>query len=160
MTKLYAAAGVLALCLLLVLVYVASIFGRPPMPVPLGTVLWDDETGFTVSKVSHHEVSAGTSAYDVTVRIYCPFGERYAWTLRSAHVFDNAGRTYYAVAGTGAHRILGATDTEHLRFLLPSNVEQPALVFDDTLGFASFAGAMRAGPPELYEPHRFNLRYE
>ena len=130
------------------------------MPVPLGTVLWDDETGFTVSKVAHHRVSSGTSAYEVTVRIYCPFGERYAWALHSAHVFDNNGRSYYAAAGTAAHRILGATDTEHLTFLLPSDVEQPALVFDDTLNLSSLAGALRAGPPELYEPHRFNLRYD
>jgi hypothetical protein len=161
MTKLYTAAGgALAVCILGLAVYAVSIFGRPPMPVPLGTVLWDDETGFTVSRVAHHPVSAGTSAYEVTVRMYCPFGERYGWTLHSAHVFDNSGRTYYASSGSAAHRILGATDTEHLTFLLPANVEQPALVFDDTLRLSSIAGALRAGPPELYEPHRFNLRYD
>ncbi len=161
MTKLSAAAGItLAACLLGLAVYAVSIFGRPPMPVPLGAVLWVDETGFTVSKVAHHPVSAGTSAYEVAVRVYCPFGERYRWTLRSAHAFDNSGRTYYASAGTPAHRILGAAETEHLMFLLPANVEQPALVFDDTLGLWAVAGALRAGPPELYEPHRFNLRYD
>ncbi len=160
MTKLYAAVAIaLAVCLLGLSAYLGSIFGRPPMPVPLGTILWDDETGFTVSKVASHPVSAATTAYEVTVRVYCPFGERYPWTPRSAHVFDNNGRAYYASASTAAHRILGATDTEHLTFLLPANVEQPALVFNDTLGLSSIAGALRAGPPELYEPHRFNLRY-
>ncbi len=117
------------------------------MPVSLGTVLWDDETGFSVSKVARHPVSAA-------------YGERYAWTLHSAHVFDNNGRTYAANAGSAAHRILGAMDTEHLTFLLPANVEQPAIVFDDTLRWSSIAGALRAGHPELYEPHRFNLRYD
>ena len=154
------AAIALAVCLLGLAAYAASIFGRPPMPVALGAVLWDDETGFTVTKVAHHPVSSGTSAYEVTVRIYCPFGERYAWTPRSAHVFDNNGRTYYATAGSAAHRILGAAENEHLTFLLPRNVEQPALVFDDTLSLWSVAGALRAGPAELYEPHRFNLRYD
>jgi hypothetical protein len=100
------------------------------------------------------------TAYEVTVRVYCPFGERYRWTPRSTHVFDNGGHTYYASAGTAAHKILGATSTEHMTFLLPAGVEQPALVFDDTVGLLPMLGALRAGPPELYEPHRFNLRYD
>jgi hypothetical protein len=161
MTKLYiAAAAFVAVCALGLAAYLLSIYGRPPVPVPLGTVLWDYETGFTVSKVVRHPVSSATTAYDVTVRVYCPYGERYRWTLRSAHVFDNNGHTYYASAGTAAHRILGAADTERLTFLLPAGVEQPALVFDDTLGLLPIVDALRAGPPELYEPHRFNLRYE
>jgi len=161
MTKLYGGAGIaFAVCLLTLTAYVLSVFGRPPMPVPLGTGLWDDATGFTGSNVTRRRVSVRTSAYQVTVRVYCPFGERYVWTSRSAHVFDNNGRTYYASGSVPSHRVLGAAETEHLTFLLPANVEQPALVFDDTLGWWSFAGALRAGPAELYEPHRFNLRYD
>jgi hypothetical protein len=154
------AAGILAVLVLGLGAYAMSVFGRPPMPVPLGTVLRGYETGFTVTKVVRHAASAGMTAYDVTVRVFCPYGERYLWTLRSAHVFDNYGRTYYASSGTPAHRILGASDTEHMTFLLPADVEQPALIFDDTLGFWPVIEALRAGPPELYEPHRFNLRYD
>jgi hypothetical protein len=161
MTKLLVGAACLAaFCLVIAGAYAASIFGRPPMPVPLGTVLWGYETGFTVTKVVRRPASRGIVAYEVTARVYCPFGERYRWTPCSAHIFDNAGRTYYASAGIAAHKILGATDTEHVTFLLPADVEQPALVFDDTLGLWSMLGALRAGPPELYEPHRFNLRYD
>ena len=154
------AAGVLAFGTLCLAAYALSIFGRPPMPVPLGTVLSGYETGFTVTKIVRHAATGGTTAYEVTARVFCPYGERYHWTLRSAHVFDNYGRTYYAVAGTPAHKILGASDTEHMTFLLPTGVEQPALVFDDALGFAAVIEALQAGPPELYEPHRFNLRYD
>ncbi len=141
-------------------VYALSIYGRPPMPVPLGTVLWDYETGFTITTVVRHPASAGMTAYEVTARVFCPYGERYHWTTRSAHVFDNYGHSYYAIAGTAAQRILGASDTEHMTFVLPNGIEQPALVFDDTLGFLPIIDALRAGHPELYEPHRFNLRYD
>src|SRR5438045_2687871 len=89
------AAGVLAFVALGLGAYAMSIAGRPPMPVPLGTVLHGYETGFTVTKVVRGPVSAGTVAYEVTARVFCPYGERYRWTLRSAHVFDNSGRTYY-----------------------------------------------------------------
>jgi len=150
-----AACGV-ALILGIAGLYAVSVFGRPPMPVRLGTVLWGYETGFTVTKVVRRPASDGMVAYDVTARVYCPFGERYRWTPRSAHVFDNSGRIYFAIAGTAAHKILGASDTEHLVFLLPLDVEQPALVFDDALSPWSVIAAL----PELYEPHRFNLRYE
>src|SRR5690348_6766426 len=103
-----------------------SIFGRPPQPVPLGTVIWDYETGFTVARVDRRETRQGTTEYDVTARVFCPFGERYSWTPKSAHVIDNDGRAYYAVMATPAHKILGASDTEHLVFNLPQNIEQPA----------------------------------
>ncbi len=160
MTKLFivAAAGVATLCVLAVCVYLASLYGRPPMPVPFGTVLWDYETGFTVTGVVRRPAREGTTAYDVTARVFCPFGERYRWTLRSAHVFDNNGRAYYASAGTPAHKILGATDTEHLTFLLPNNIEQPALVFDETQSVLAILDELRVG--RIYEPHRFNLRYD
>lgn len=162
MTKLLAIVGasIVGLGVLVVCAYLASIYGRPPMPLPLGTVLWDYETGFTVTSVARHSALAGMTAYEVTARVFCPYGERYHWTPRSAHVFDNDGRTYYANAGTAAHKILGATDTEHLTFLLPTAIEQPALVFDDTIGILPIIDSLRAGPPELYEPHRFNLRYD
>ncbi|HET9393497.1 MAG TPA: hypothetical protein VFO29_08295 [Candidatus Rubrimentiphilum sp.] len=155
-----AGAGLLAFVMLGPAAYAMCVFGRPPMPVPLGAVLRGYETGFTVTKVIRRPASSGLTAYDVTARVFCPYGERYHWTLRSAHVFDNDGRTYYASSGTPAHRVLGASDTEHMTFLLPTDAEQPALVFDETLGFWSVIEALRAGPPELYEPHRFNLRYD
>jgi len=137
MTKLIsiAAISLLAVVVLGLGVYAMSILGRPPMPVPLGTVLWDYETGFTVTNVERHPALPGMTAYEVIARVFCPYGERYHWTLRSAHVFDNHGRAYYATAGTAAHKILGASDTEHLTFVLPNGIEQPALVFDDTLGY-------------------------
>src|SRR5260370_38358173 len=90
------AAVVLAFVVLGLGAYAMSIAGRPPMPVPLGTVLRGYETGFTVTKVVRRPVSAGTVAYEVSARVFCPYGERYHWTLRSAHVFDNSGRTYFA----------------------------------------------------------------
>ena len=163
MAKLFSIAAIVlvAFAVLGLGAYAMSILGRPPMPVPLGTVLWDYETGFTVTNVERQSASPGMTAYVVTARVFCPYGERYHWTLRSAHVFDNAGRAYYAAAGTAAHKILGATDTEHLMFILPNGIEQPALVFDDTLGFGPIVKeALRAAPFGLYEPHRFNLRYD
>lgn len=159
MTKLYGAAALLAaICVLVVGAYLISIYGRPPMPVPLGTVLWDYETGFTVANVTRHPLRPGVTAYDVTVRVFCPFGERYVWTPRSAHAIDNSGRAYYATAATPAHRVLGASETERMSFELPEGVEQPALVFDETLGSGAILDELRVG--RLYEPHRFNLRYD
>lgn len=141
-------------------VYALSIFGRSPRPVPLGTVVWAYETGFTVTHVTRRPASPGMTAYDVTVRVFCPYGERYRWTPQVAHVIDNGERAYGAAAATPAHKILGASDTEHMTFVLPDGIEQPALVFDDTLGFDGFVHSMTAGPPEFYERRRFNLRYD
>ena len=159
MTKLLtAAAACLALAALVVSAYLMSVYGRPPMPVAFGTVLWDYETGFTVTGVARTPLPSGRTAYGVTVRVLCPFGERYTWTPRSAHVIDNSGHSYYAASATAAHKILGASDTEHLTFDLPNGIEQPALVFDDATSFASIFDELRLG--RIYEPHRFNLRYD
>jgi hypothetical protein len=128
------------------------------MPVPLGTVLWDYETGFSVTHVARYPLHSGKTAYEVTVRVFCPFGERYRWTARSAHVIDNGGAAYSAAAVTPEHRIVGAADTEHMTFELPNGIEQPALVFDETMGPAAIFDELRAG--RIYEPHRFNLRYD
>lgn len=128
------------------------------MPVAFGTVVWDYETGFTVTGVARRPLRSGQTAYDVTVRVFCPFGERYGWTPRSAHVIDNGGRSYAAAFATPAHKVLGASDTERLTFVLPDGIEQPALVFDDATSFATIFDELRAG--RVYEPHRFNLRYD
>jgi len=143
---------------LAVAAYALPIVARPPMPVPLGAAIWDYETGFSVTHVVRRPLRAGITAYEVTVRVFCPFGERYRWTPRSAHVIDNAGVAYASAAATPEHRVLGASDTEHMTFDLPSAIEQPALVFDDTLGPAAFFDELRAG--RVYEPARFNLRYD
>ena len=90
--------------------------------------------------------------------MFCPFGERYRWTPHSAHVIDNSGRAYYASAATPDHTILGASDTEHMTFDLPNAVEQPALVFDEAFGIGAIFDELRLG--RIYEPHRFNLRYD
>ena len=159
MTKLLVAAITAAVLFLLAMgTYVASVYGRPPMPLRLGTVLWDYETGFTVTHVARRRLSHGTTAYEVTVRVYCPFGERYRWTPLSAHVIDNSGREYFAAAATPAHRVLGASDTERMTFDLPDGVEQPALVFNEAFGLGAMFDELRAG--RIYEPHRFNLRYD
>jgi hypothetical protein len=157
MTKLIAlaAAGTGAV-VLVAAAYLVSIYGRPPMPVSFGTVIWAYETGFTVTRVARSAASPGTTSYDVTVRVFCPYGERYRWSPRSAHVIDNAGRSYYAAAATPAHKILGASDTEHMTFVLSNDIEQPALVFDDALGFAAIFDELRVG--RIYGAHRFNLR--
>src|SRR5581483_10217306 len=154
MTKL-AVGGILGALLVLVAGYGMSIFGRPPRPVPFGTVVWAYETGFSVSNVARHRSSPGTTAYDVTVRVFCPYGERYAWTPRTAHVIDNDGRPYFAVSATPTHRILGATHTEQMTCQCPHAIEQPALGFDDPLGMGGFTHSLMAGPPEFYERRRF-----
>lgn len=128
------------------------------MPVSFGTVVWDYETGFTVTGVARRPLPGDATAYEVTVRVFCPFRERYRWTPRSAHVIDNAGRSYYAASATPAHKILGASDTEHMTFDLPGGIEQPALVFDDALNFTAIFDELRMG--RIHEPHRFNLRYD
>lgn len=157
MTKLYAAAAV-CICVLGLSGYLVSIYGRPPMPVPLGRVIWEYETGFTVTHVTRRPLNAATTAYGVTVRVFCPFGERYRWTPRSAHVLDNSGRVYYAAAATPEHKIVGASETEQMTFELPSGVEQPALVFDEAMSPAAIFDDLRVG--RIYERHRFNLRYD
>ena len=161
MAKLIAGAGLAAcigVCVLGGCWYLMSFFGRPPQPVAFGTILWSYETGFTVSNVSRSDDAGGMTRYAVTARVFCPFGERYTWTPRSAHVIDNDGRAYYAVSATPEHKILGASDTEHLIFRLPRNIEQPALVFDHAMGFAMMFGDFERGI--VSEPHRFNLRYD
>src|SRR5579863_9557487 len=90
--------------------YLLSIYGRPPRPVALGSVVWDYETGFSVTAVTRSPSSDG-ERYTVHIRVLCPYGERYRWSSRSAHVIDNGGRSYDAIAGTPAHKILGASDS-------------------------------------------------
>lgn len=157
--------------------YLLSIVGRPPMPLEFGQRVWDYECGFTVSHVARtHRVGAITARgtfYLVTARVDCPFGERYHWDPTRAYVIDNRGihgnRYDYSVDGQRAfdrlrgrpptpHTILGASETEYLVFDLPTDIEQPALVFTDTLTVDAFLGDWMEG--KIYEPHRFNLRYD
>lgn len=137
--------------------YLVSIYGRPPSPLPLGKVIWDYETGFTVTGVTRTPSPDG-QFYAVRIRVFCPYGERYQWSSQSAHVIDNDGKSYYAIKGTPPHTILGASDTETLLFDLPKTIAQPALVFDDTQQFADIFDELRAG--RIYERYRFNLRYD
>lgn len=157
------------------LYYGLFIFGRPPMPVAFGTVLWGYECGFTVLDVQRAEqlgkAHARGTYYVVTTRVICPFGERYHWDPARVIVTTNGCRTKYfldaaaaralgprGARATGPHRILGAEETQRLVFDLPQNVEQPSLLFADTFGFEAFAFRMLHG--QLFTPHRFNIRYD
>lgn len=153
----WSALVVVSLVILAGAIYLLSIYGRPPRPVALGKVVWDYETGFTVTGVTRTPLPGG-ERYTVHIRVFCPYGERYQWSSSSAHVIDNDGKPYYAVAGTPAHKVLGASDSETMIFNLPRTIEQPALVFDDTQEFVNIFDELRVG--RIYERYRFNLRYD
>lgn len=166
--------------------YLLNVMGRPPMPVPLGQSVWSYECGFSVLDVRRTpaitaadlSTRAHGTFYVVTAKVACPYGERYVWDdFRSAYVVSNPGvvwggrdRRYYAspegqrllnlINGRAAnpHKVLGATETEQLAFDLPPDIEQPALLFPESLGFLAFLDELRVG--RIYVPHRFNLRYE
>ena len=159
--------------------YALSVAGRPPMPRPFGTILWDYECGFTVNSVSRHKqlgsgptaVRANGEFYVVNATVVCPFGERYRWSPGSAFVGFNRGRAMahpdlraqnvldgIARRSSSAHVVLGAREAQRLVFDLPEDAAQPALFFRDTLGWGAFFD--NAEELRLYTPHRFNLRYD
>jgi hypothetical protein len=159
--------------------YILSVTARPPMPLKFGRVAWDYECGFTVDRVERKNVvqhglrvvRAHGALYLVHARVLCPFGERYRWDPSRAYVASEAApwpTTRYAVdptaqaivdarAGT-PHSVPGASESETLAFDLPTDIPQPALIFTDTIGFATFFDNARVG--RVYIPHRFNLRHD
>ncbi len=178
--------AVAAICLVVLIAgaEAALVFGRPPQPLPLGTVQWFYEVGTTVDSVDRaEEIGAGAHAlrakgifYIVHARIIAPFGLRPTW-----HDSDVAVETF---AHTGAtmppqtftvdepaqavldrqtgrpgpeHLVRGAQQHEDLVFDLPRNVEQPALVFlpaNDPTAMLDIVFL------HFWQPHRFNLRYD
>jgi len=174
------AASVLALGMMaLAGLYVLSVTARPPMPLKFGRVVWDYECGFTVDRVERKSVAqrglrvvhARGALYLVHARVLCPFGERYRWDPSRVYVVSEASpwpATRYAVdpaaqaivdaRAAAAHRVPGASESETLAFDLPTDIQQPALIFTDTIGFATFFDNARVG--RIYMPHRFNLRQD
>jgi hypothetical protein len=178
------AAVVICGWILFVLADVALAYGRPPQPLPLGTLQWLGEVGATVDGVTRaQQIGTGAQAvrakgifYIVHARVSAPFGLRPTW-----HDSDVEVRTF---AGNGAtmpeerfavdepaqtvldrltgrpgptHLVLGAQQHEDLVFDLPRNVEQPALLF---LPANDPAGLLDTIFLRFWQPHRFNLRYD
>ncbi len=160
-------------------------FGRPPQPLPLGTIQWLGEAGVSVDSVDRvASLRAGSSVvrargefYVVHARIVAPYGLRPHWSDRDVEVrtFGHSG----AVGPEGAvysvdeaaqkledrltgrpgpeHEVLGASRREDLVFDLPRNVEQPGIVFkaaNDPMGL------LEVFLWHVWQPHRFNLRYD
>ena len=166
--------------------YVALLaFGRPPQPLAFGTVQWLGEAGVTVDGVDRMaSLRAGTSVvrargvfYVVHARIVAPFGLRPHWSDRGVEVFTfgHTGRTGPEGEAFGVdeaaqkledrltgrpgpeHEVLGASRREDLVFDLPRNVEQPGIVFkaaNDPMGL------LEVFVWHVWQPHRFNLRYD
>ena len=153
---------------------------RPPQPLPLGTIQWTGEVGVTVDSVrrvasigrGRHALHARGVFYIVDARILAPFGLRPTWhdSYVRVETFSGSGGTMregqFAVderaqaildRRTGrpgpVHLVRGAQQREDLVFDLPKNIEQPALVF---LPANSFEGLFDI----VWQPHRFNLRYD
>lgn len=159
-------------------------FGRPPQPLPLGTVQWLGEAGVTVDRVERvSELTGGNDLlrprgvfYIVHARVIAPFGLRPTWDDRDVEV-----RTFAGTGGTqpearfgvdevaqavldrktgrpgSSHLVLGAEQHEDLVFDLPRDVEQPAVVFlqaNDATGLIGFVFG------QFWQPHRFNIRYD
>jgi len=175
------AAGIYALC---AVGDVVLAFGRPPQPLPLGTMQWLGEAGATVDRIDRaSHIGSGAVArhaqgefYIVHARIVAPFGLRPTW-----HDSDVEVRTFSGSGGTmrdlrftvdeRAQRILdrethrpgpehlvrGAQQREDLVFDLPRDVEQPALVF---LPANDPSGLLDLLFGAFWQPHRFNLRYD
>lgn len=173
-----------AAVLLIIGAEVALALGRPPQPLPLGTVQWLGEAGATVDSVERvpqigygHEVRKARGIfYIVHARVIAPFGMRPTW-----HDSDVEVRTFSGSGGTmrglrfsvdeqtqalldrktgrpgPEHLIRGAQQHEDLVFDLPRDVEQPALLFlpaNDPMGMMDIVFG------HLWQPHRFNLRYD
>ncbi len=168
----------------IVLAYAADIGLRPPQPLPWGQVVWQGETGFTVDGVKRvgsigsraGRVFARGVFYIVNARVVSPFGERYHWTddCVGVETFSGSGGNMHGLRFTvdedaqrlldrsdgrpgPRHIVLGASQTERLVFDLPAGVEQPGLLFTDTLDPLN---ALDIFFGHFWEPHRFNLRYD
>jgi len=159
-------------------------FGRPPQPLPLGTIQWLGEVGATVDRVDRVRrltagnvtVAARGEFYIVHARALAPFGLRPVWNDRDVEV-----RTFAGVGGTmhdlrfaideraqavldrrtgrpgPEHLVRGAQEHDDLVFDLPVDVEQPGLVFlaaNDPMGLLDLLFG------HFWQPHRFNLRYD
>lgn len=178
------AAGVVAVGALFAFTVILLTFGRPPQPLPLGTVQWFYEAGVTVDGVERvPRIAAGRQVaaargefYIVHARMLAPFGLRPHWNDRDVEVwtFSGSGGTMrdlrflvdeQAQAILDAktkrpgpdHVVLGASQHEDLIFDLPRNVEQPGIVFlpaNDPWGLLDLAFG------DFWQPHRFNLRYD
>lgn len=176
-----AAAGMWAI---FILADVALWFGRPPQPLPLGTIQWFYETGATVDSVQRvaqiglgpHALRAKGVFYIVHARILAPFGERPQWNDRDVVVktFAGSGATMapqqFSIdeaaqalldRETGRpgpqHLVRGAEQREDLVFDLPRDVEQPGLIF---IRANDPARLIDAAFLQFTQPHRFNLRYD
>lgn len=179
----FAAAAMLSVALAVALDAVLA-FGRPPQPLPWGTVQWLGEAGATVDGVQRtrtigrgaDEVRAAGEFYIVHARILAPFGMRPTWHDGDVEVdtFAYSGATRpparYTVDEraqavldrmTGrpgpVHEVRGAEQHEDLVFDLPRGVEQPALVF---LPANDPSGMLDILFGDFWQPHRFNLRYD
>ena len=174
-----AALGILALTGLVVLT-----FGRPPQPLPWGTIQWLGEAGTTVDGVERVDrIGNGASAvrargqfYVVHARIVAPYGMRPEWRDEYVLVktFSGSGGTMRDLQFTvdepaqavldrmngrpgPVHLVRGASQREDLVFDLPRDVEQPGLVFlpaNDPAGILDWLFG------RFWQPHRFNLRYD
>lgn len=159
-------------------------FGRPPQPLAFGTVQWVGEAGVTVDGVDRvsmvtaagHTVRARGQYYIVHARILAPFGLRPTWHDRDAYVltFSGSGGTMrglrFAIdpaaqavldARTGRpgpdHLVRGASQREDIVFDLPRDVEQPGLIVAPANAPEGIVNWLFGG---LWQPHRFNLRYD
>lgn len=159
-------------------------FGRPPQPLKLGVVQWLGEAGVTVDGIDRvreidakgRVVRARGEFYIIHARILAPFGLRPHWSDREVEVrtFSGLGGTMrnerFAVeeaaqklldARTGRpgpeHMVRGAAQHEDLVFDLPRNVEQPGIVFLEANNPTGLMGLIFG---RLWQPHRFNLRYD
>ncbi|HEX8806861.1 MAG TPA: hypothetical protein VF741_07920 [Candidatus Aquilonibacter sp.] len=159
-------------------------FARPPQPLPLGTIQWLGEGGFTVDAVYRtralraggRTITATGEFYIVHARVVAPFGLRPHWSDsyvlvqtfsgvggsmrdRSFTVDETAQRLLDRLTGRPGpeHVVLGAAQHEDLVFDLPRNVEQPGLVFLPANSPMGLVGLLFG---EFWQPHRFNLRYD
>lgn len=155
-------------------------FYRPPQPLALGAKQYQYETTYTVTAVERRKrlgrLQARGEYYIVDVLIGAPFGYRPTWDDANAevHTFAGTGRTQppgrftvdrtaqaYMDQLTGRprspHEIKGASMHERLVFDLPLDVEQPGLVFLDANDPVNFLNILFG---QIWEPHRYNLRYD
>jgi hypothetical protein len=161
-------------------------FGRPPQPLPFGTVAWMGEAGVTVDGVDrrpsisfrNRRIVAAGEFYIVHARVLAPFGLRPVW-----HDADATVKTFAGSGGTPAmrhltfgideraqalldtrtgrpgpnHLIRGAEEHEDVVFDLPRDVEQPGFVVAPA---NDPAGVLNWLFGRFWQPHRFNLRYD
>ena len=178
-----AGAGMIAAILVFAVVFLA--FARPPQPLPLGTIHWFFEAGVTVDSVERMpRIAAGRRVavargefYIVHARIFAPGGLRPHWNDRDVEVrtFSGSGGTMHGLrfdvdeaaqavldARTGrpgpSHLVLGAVQHEDLVFDLPRNIEQPGIVFLEANN--PWGSLVYLAVGRIWQPHRFNLRYD